>query len=115
MSNKQIKKTVANTEEAKAAEVVEETVDAKNVEAANTEKTTTSETESPVYGYVSNCVKLNVRKKPDKEAEILTEINAGETVEINLDLSTSNFYSVATATSGVAYTGYCMKDFITIK
>lgn len=106
MSNKQTKKTVANTEEAKAAEVVE---------ASNTEETTTSETESPVYGYVSNCVKLNVRKKPNKDAEILTEINVGETVEINLDLSTSNFYSVATTASGVAYTGYCMKDFITIK
>lgn len=102
MSNKKTNEVTAKT---KFEEVSEGT----------TKESKANKTKTPVYGYVSNCERLNIRKKPDKKAEILTVINAGETVEIDKDLSTSNFYYVIASVSGVEYTGYCMKDFITIK
>lgn len=60
-------------------------------------------------GNVAGCAKLNVRKEPNKDAEILAVINEGAEVVINKIKSTMDFYSVCTA-AGID--GYCMKKFI---
>ena len=66
----------------------------------------------PITGTVTGCAKLNVRKEPNKEAEIVSEINEGSEVVIDKNKSTTDFYAVCTA-AGVE--GYCMKKFIKVK
>lgn len=56
--------------------------------------------------------KLNVRKQPSKNSEVLEVITKNSEVEIGLDGETDTFYKVRTK-SGVE--GYCMKEFINIK
>lgn len=63
----------------------------------------------PITGIVTGCIKLNVRKEPNKDAEIVSVINEGSEVIINKNKSTVDFYAVCTA-AGVD--GYCMKKFI---
>lgn len=65
-----------------------------------------------VKGVVSNCTKLNVRKEPKKDAEVLVVIDAKTKVEVEPDNSTDKWYKVSTK-NGIE--GYCMKDFITLK
>lgn len=67
--------------------------------------------EEPLYGEVSGCARLNVRKEPDAEAEVLCVIEEGSEVVIVGSESTNEFYKVFTA-AGVE--GFCMKMFITL-
>lgn len=73
----------------------------------------------PVIGTVVNCEILRVRAKPSKDpdTEILTFIKKGDQVEINMKLSTNDFYSVTVTQIITAekYIGYCMKDFIHVE
>lgn len=62
-----------------------------------------------VTGVVVNCVKLNVRAKADATAEVICVLNAASEIEINVDKSTAEWFSVCTAT-GIE--GYCMRKFI---
>lgn len=64
------------------------------------------------YGKVTNCVNLNVRKKPNKIAEVLCTIPNHSEVEIVLSESTYDWYKVRTA-SGVE--GFCMRQYISIR
>lgn len=66
----------------------------------------------PLIGYVVDCVKLNVRKDPDPDAEILGTLPVGSEVMIDESDSTDKFYNVC-ATSG--FEGFCMKRFIEVK
>lgn len=102
MSNKKTNRsTIKNTEVIKN-DVVEET----------TETITTS----PVYGYVSNCEQLRIRKEADKNSEILMLVTKDTKVEIDETSSTNDFYFVkAYCPNSITCVGYCMKDFITIK
>jgi uncharacterized protein YgiM (DUF1202 family) len=61
---------------------------------------------------VVNPGRLNVRKQPSKDSEVLEVITRNSEVEIGLDGETDEFYKVRTK-SGVE--GYCMKEFISIK
>ena len=63
-----------------------------------------------VEGVLKDCVRLNMRKEPSKESEIVCVID--ETVEFTVDLthSTDDFYKVYTN----EHNGYCMKQFINI-
>ena len=85
----------------------------------NTQTSAPEETEvtvDPVIGYVSNCDKLNIRKDPDANAEVLVIVNKDTKVEIDEELSTDEFYSVvAYCPNDVTVEGYAMKDFIDIK
>lgn len=64
-----------------------------------------------IIGVVTDCLKLNVRKEPNKDADILCEIMLAAEVMVDKAKSTEDFYKVVTA-SGVE--GYCMKKFISI-
>lgn len=63
-----------------------------------------------ITGKVANCVKLNIRVKPSKEAKIDRIVDAGFEVKINEEKSTDGWYFV----SFKGGKGYCMKDFIEI-
>ena len=60
-------------------------------------------------GVVVNCAKLNVRKTPSKDADILGVISRYDDVKVYIDESTEDFYKVCTE-AGVE--GYCVKTFI---
>lgn len=63
-------------------------------------------------GYLTNCKKLNVRKKADANSEVLCIVDEKAILTIDLDKSTKDFYKVCTS-SGIE--GYCMKQFIAVK
>ena len=64
-----------------------------------------------VTGVVVNCVKLNVRKRPEATAQIITTLDALTEVKIDKRRSTDEFYKIDTE-DGVY--GYCMKKFIEV-
>ena len=64
-----------------------------------------------VKGVVVNCVKLNVRKRPEAGATIITTLNALTEVKIDNRRSTDDFYKIDTE-DGIY--GYCMKRFIEV-
>lgn len=66
----------------------------------------------PVIGIVTDCLKLNVRKKATIGAKVAEVIPAGTKVTIDKEKSENGFYKVKTP-SGVS--GFCMDKFITIK
>ena len=59
--------------------------------------------------------KLNVRKEPSKDAEILTTLVKDTPVGINLTKSTEDFYCVGLAIDDVLTQAYVMKDFIEVE
>lgn len=71
-------------------------------------------TEAPktIMGIVSDCTKLNVRKAPNSEADVVCTIPVSTKVQIDEVESTEDFYKVCTE-AGVE--GYCMKKFIMIE
>ena len=64
-----------------------------------------------VEGTVGNCDRLNVRVKPSKDSTVCYILNNGDSVMVNLEESTEDFYKVYT----INMDGYCMKQFINIK
>lgn len=66
----------------------------------------------PRIGVVIDCVKLNVRKSPSTDAEVLAEIAVNSEVQILGKGSDKDFFHVCTA-AGVD--GFCMKKFIKVK
>ena len=69
------------------------------------------EPEIQKFGQVSDCKKLNVRKLPSRDAEIVSELAEGIKVMIDEKTSTALFYKICTE-HGIE--GYCMKDFIKV-
>ena len=69
------------------------------------------ESENRKFGKVSNCKKLNIRKLPSRDAEIVSELIEGSEVMIDEKESTTLFYKICTE-HGIE--GYCMKDFIKV-
>ena len=70
-----------------------------------------AEPEIQKFGQVSGCTKLNVRKLPSRDAEIVSELAEGIKVMIDEKTSTALFYKICTE-HGIE--GYCMKDFIKV-
>lgn len=66
----------------------------------------------PIIGHVVDCTKLNVRKDPDADAEILGTIPAGAEVMIDESESTDDFYNVCAASG---FEGFCVKRFIAVE
>ena len=63
-------------------------------------------------GFVTNCKKLNVRKEPKTDSDIVCEIDYQTELMIDENESTEEFYKVFTA-AGIE--GFCMKKFIEIQ
>lgn len=61
---------------------------------------------------VCNCAKLNVRKNPYSDADVLAIIDLNDIVEVLNADAKGKFYPVRTA-SGVE--GYCVKDYLKMK
>lgn len=76
------------------------------------EVTTGMKPGEPVIGKVCDCKKLNIRKEPDGESEVLDVISNGSEIMIDESESTADFYKVY-AESGVE--GFCMKKYITVQ
>lgn len=86
-------------------EVIEETIDPTPVAEV-------PEAEPEVkIGVVTKCTKLNVRKKPKKDAEIVSVIILATEVMVDPKKSTKDFYKVTLA-DGTE--GFCMKEFIAV-
>ena len=66
----------------------------------------------PVIGIVVDCSKLNVRRNPNQNSEVVCEIDAGSEVTICEEESTIEFYKVYTAAGAE---GFCMKKYIRTK
>lgn len=66
----------------------------------------------PIDGYVTDCIKLNIRKEPSLEAGILCEVPVNAKLAIDVDHSTEEWFSVVTE-SGV--NGFCMAKYVNIK
>ena len=49
------------------------------------------------FGIVTDCLYLNVRKRPDINADVAVVIDALTQVVVDLDASTEDFYKVATS------------------
>lgn len=64
-----------------------------------------------ILGVVTECAKLNVRKEPSTEADVVTTLLIGTEVMVDIFESTEEFYKV---TTGAGVEGYCMKKFINI-
>lgn len=76
------------------------------------EVTTGMKPDEPVIGEVSGCKKLNIRKEPDGEAQVLDVVSSGSEVMIDESESTDEFYKIYTE-SGTE--GFCMKQYITVQ
>ena len=114
-SNKSVNKEVE-----KEQVVAEETVEEQVVEAVEAVETPVEETTEEVVeeasdneildiGVVTDCLKLNVRKQPSKDAEVLKTIDA--LTEVVILKEVNDFYEVALKTGE---SGYCMKKYIAI-
>lgn len=89
--------------------ILEEFVES-NEEATETEIEVTEPIK--VYGVVTDCLRLNIRTEPNKEADVAMIVTCLDEVEVDLDASTDEWYAVCTVT-GIE--GFCMKKFIAIR
>ena len=62
-------------------------------------------------GIVGNCARLNVRKEPNKMADVIAVLEAGSEVRLVSEKPVNGFYNVI-AVDGRE--GYCMRDYIRI-
>ena len=94
-------------------EKVVESVEEKNEEVAESSKEELIEEQSDEealgIGVVTDCLELNVRKQPSKDAEVLKTIDALTEVVILKEIN--EFYEVALKTGD---SGYCMKKYIAV-
>lgn len=76
------------------------------------------ETEESKVLFVTGTItagKLNIRKEASKEADVLTVISKGTSIEVNLTDSTEDFYCVNVVVNSEITTGYAMKKFVSVK
>lgn len=71
----------------------------------------TPEQKSLIFGKVTGCSKLNVRQRPNLQADILCCLDVNTEVEIDEDKSTNDFYAICTPSGRE---GFCLKKFIEI-
>lgn len=102
------KKEIVREPVTEVESVKEAFVESKPAESTNYEAPTNVTTKT---GTVYNCSRLNVRKEPRKDAEIMTQIPKSTVVEIDYDKSTNLFYKISIS-SGIK--GFCMRDYISV-
>lgn len=91
---------------------VVEVVEAAETETVIEEPVATVEQTVPIFGIVSGCTKLNVRTKPNPNADVAYVVSADTKLNIDLDKSTNDWYHVSNA-AGIE--GFCMKNYIFIQ
>lgn len=69
------------------------------------------ETVKEIIGIITDCLKLNIRKTPDKDSEIVAIATCLEELRIDPSASTDDWYAVCTV-SGIE--GFCMKKFVAV-
>lgn len=62
-------------------------------------------------GTVDNCFRLNIRKKPSVESDVLSVVNVNSTLTIDNSKSNKDWYFVTDAEGN---SGYCMKQYVTV-
>ena len=67
--------------------------------------------QATIIGYT----KLNVRKNPSKDSEVVCIITKDSPITVDYNESTEDFYKVYVNVDNVPYEGFCMKEFISIK
>lgn len=102
---KTVEEKVVESVEEKNEEVAEATVEEIKEEVIEEQ----SDEEALGIGVVTDCLELNVRKQPSKDAEVLKTINALTEVVILKEIN--EFYEVALKTGE---SGYCMKKYIAV-
>ena len=63
------------------------------------------------FGKITGCKKLNIRKLPSRDSEIISELVEGSEIMIDDNESTALFYKICTE-HGIE--GFCMKNFIKV-
>lgn len=63
---------------------------------------------------VSGAKKLNVRREPSKDADVVCVLAEGTTLTVCPEESTEEFYKVFAVCKEVLVEGYCVKTFIKI-
>lgn len=69
------------------------------------------EEKKPFFGIVTNCLRLNMRKEPNTDSDIVMVLHALASVEIDPNNSTDEWWKVKVG----AKEGYCNKKCITVK
>lgn len=90
----------ADAVEEVATEIVEEKIEEPVVK-----------TKSTCEGVVCNCSHLNIRKKANKDADVILIVDSGSKLTIDLNKSNDEWLRV-TAADGTK--GYCMKNYVKI-
>lgn len=65
-----------------------------------------------MVGVVTDCLKLNIRKEPNKDSEVAAIVTCLDELMIDIDASTDDWYAVCTA-AGIE--GFCMKKFVAVR
>ena len=105
-----VEEKVANEEQAVEEKVANESQQNISDPESDIDVAANDET-SELIGYVTDCVKLNVREAASKDSNALCEIILNSKVIVDEENSTEDFYKVITET-GVE--GYCMKQYINV-
>ena len=106
---KEYNKSQTDKVEEELVEELDERIEDNNEAEEEKQQEETKTQPEPVYGVVHNCEKLNVRKQPSKDSEIVFVLNEGSEISIDEENSTEERYSITHA-SGVE--GFCMKQFV---
>lgn len=79
----------------------------------NSEDTETAscDPEPKCVGIVKDCARLNVRREPNMESDVLITIAVGDEIEVFQDKSNTEWYAVCTA-AGIE--GFCMRNFVNV-
>lgn len=78
----------------------------KKEEITGTEEPAVKKDPKPLTGIVVNCDKLNVRKEPSKESDVVRIIDHDDQIDIYNDESTDDFYKTSD--------GYVMKEYVRV-
>lgn len=68
--------------------------------------------ETSLFGTVTNCESLNIRKKPRIDADVMYRVEVKTELMIDKSKSTKEWYHVYNS-GGIE--GYCMKKYVTVK
>ena len=94
------------------ANVIETNIDDTIETTANVIETNIDDTNEPdiVFGFVDNCAKLNIRKSPSIDSEVLLILNKDDEVIVRGSAYDDDWYSVYANEQE----GFCMKKYITL-